>query len=144
MTEAQKQEIDYQKSIDLIMNEKLKNPQCLINLDAGASHISIKSSMTESNTNKPKSDSKSMKSSKQSKKESQSSQLRESTNKSQTSDANKSTSQMAGTGVSGTAGGTGDFGRVKNVEYVEEQLPDSMLRAIRIVTRLLTQTEYHE
>lgn len=39
----------------------------------------------------------------------------------------------------------GDFGAVpKNVEYIEMELPDSMLKAIRIIERLLTQTKYHE
>ena len=39
----------------------------------------------------------------------------------------------------------GDFAAVpKNVEYVEVELPDSMMKAIRIIERLLTQTKYHE
>lgn len=32
----------------------------------------------------------------------------------------------------------------KNVQYVETELPNSMMKAIRIIERLLTQTEYHE
>lgn len=43
-------------------------------------------------------------------------------------------------------GGQGDFGNVKakDVAYVQEELPDSMLKAIRIIERLLTQVNYHE
>ena len=32
----------------------------------------------------------------------------------------------------------------KNVEYVEAELPDTMMKAIRIIERLLTQSKYHE
>jgi len=38
----------------------------------------------------------------------------------------------------------GDFGKVKKVEYVDEELPDSMMFAIRIIERLLTQSKFHE
>ena len=38
----------------------------------------------------------------------------------------------------------GDYGNVKSVEYVQVELPDSMMNAIRIIERLLTQSEYHE
>lgn len=38
------------------------------------------------------------------------------------------------------------FGNVKakDIEYVNEELPDSMLKAIRIINRLLTQSKFHE
>lgn len=39
----------------------------------------------------------------------------------------------------------GDFNAIpKNVEYVETDLPDTMMKAIRIIERLLTQSKYHE
>lgn len=39
----------------------------------------------------------------------------------------------------------GDFAAVpKNVEYVETDLPETMIKAVRIIERLLTQTKYHE
>lgn len=43
-------------------------------------------------------------------------------------------------------GGQGDFANVKakDVTYINEELPPSMIKAIRIIERLLTQTKYHE
>ena len=38
----------------------------------------------------------------------------------------------------------GDFANAKNVEYVNADLPDTMMKAVRIIERLLTQTKYHE
>ncbi len=39
----------------------------------------------------------------------------------------------------------GDFNAViKNVEYVDADLPETMMKAVRIIERLLTQTKYHE
>jgi hypothetical protein len=48
---------------------------------------------------------------------------------------------VTGTGV--TPGG--DFGNVKakDIQYVDEELPESMMKAIRIIERLLTQSKYH-
>jgi len=45
-----------------------------------------------------------------------------------------------------TGGQGGDFANVKagEIEYVNEELPDSMMKAIRIIERLLTQSKYHE
>ena len=38
----------------------------------------------------------------------------------------------------------GDYGKIKTkVQYVDDELPDSMLTAIKIIERLLTQTKYH-
>jgi hypothetical protein len=42
----------------------------------------------------------------------------------------------------GTA--VGDYANVKSVEYVQQELPSSMMNAIRIIERLLTQSKYHE
>jgi|TARA_B110000305_G_scaffold137798_1_gene153784 hypothetical protein len=40
----------------------------------------------------------------------------------------------------------GDYGNIKakDVEYINEELPDSIMKAIRIIERLLTQSKYHE
>ena len=39
----------------------------------------------------------------------------------------------------------GDFAAIlKNVEYVDADLTDTMMKAIRIIERLLTQSKYHE
>lgn len=39
----------------------------------------------------------------------------------------------------------GDFAAIpKNVEYVETDLPETMMKAVRIIERLLTQSKYHE
>ena len=40
----------------------------------------------------------------------------------------------------------GDFNSIpKNVEYTtNSELPDTMMKAIRIIERLLTQSKYHE
>jgi hypothetical protein len=54
---------------------------------------------------------------------------------------------QTGTGTNAISGDTvgGDFAMMaKRVEYVETELPDTMMKAIRIIERLLTQTEYHE
>jgi hypothetical protein len=38
----------------------------------------------------------------------------------------------------------GDYGKIKTtVQYLDVTLPDSMLPAIKIIERLLTQTKYH-
>ena len=42
------------------------------------------------------------------------------------------------------AGGVFANVKSKDIEYVKEELPDSMIKAIRIIERLLTQSKYHE
>lgn len=51
--------------------------------------------------------------------------------------------KVSTTGTGG--GGGGDFGNVKakDIQYVDEELPESMMKAIRIIERLLTQSKYH-
>lgn len=68
--------------------------------------------------------------------------MKESTNKSQTSDRLSGTSH-SNVGVSSETGG--DFKMAKkSAEFVEEELPDTMIQAVRIIERLLTQSQYHE
>lgn len=38
----------------------------------------------------------------------------------------------------------GDFGKKHKVEFLEVELPDTMLKAIKIIERLLTQAKYPE
>lgn len=69
----------------------------------------------------------------------------DSVSQSQTSDMVSGT-EMSQTGtnqMSSEVGGA--YGKIKaKVEYVDDELPDSMLTAIKIIERLLTQTKYHK
>lgn len=47
-------------------------------------------------------------------------------------------------GVTSTVGGDNKTFKAKDVTYVEEDIPDSMINAIRIIERLLTQLKFHE
>jgi len=118
------------------MEEKLKHPQCLMDAEGLASHMSMHT--TKSSNSKSGKGSKINATSR--------SQLKESTMKSQTSDKLSATS-MSNTQTQGISSETvkGDFAAdAKNVEYVQQDLPETMLNAIRIIERLVTQTEYHE
>ena len=57
-------------------------------------------------------------------------------------------SKTEGQGFAQTSetGGGGDYATIKSkdVKYVEEEIPDSMMKAIRIIERLMTQNKYHE
>jgi len=142
--ESERMEAEYLKTIDEIMTERLKHPQCLIDADALASHVSVRSldntaatktaGVNKSGTNSSKSGGKS------SKMKSSQSNLKESVNKSQTSDKLSGTS-MSQTQTNAISSETvvGDYANItKKVEYVEVTLPDSMMKAVRIVERLLT------
>ena len=51
---------------------------------------------------------------------------------------------MSQTGTNQTTSHLGDFGKIKaKVEYLDVTLPDTMLPAIKIIERLLTQTKFH-
>ena len=71
--------------------------------------------------------------------------MKESKNSEVTSDSG-SMSKTQTNQFSTETGVQGDFGNVKSkdIEYVNEELPDSMIKAIRIIERLLTQSKYHE
>lgn len=70
--------------------------------------------------------------------------LKESTAKSGSDKMSQTSASQTQTGA--VSGGTmsGDYAVPKKVEYVQIELPDSMMKAIRIIERLLTQTKYHE
>ena len=146
ITEQKKQEINYYKSIETFMTEKLKQPNSLFDAEALASHISIVTS--KSNDIKAgKSGSNSTKSGQKSKMKS-SAKMGESRNESEepSSSISGSVSKTQTNQFSTETGQVGDFANVKakDIKYVEEELPDSMMRAIRIIERLLTQSKYHE
>ena len=51
---------------------------------------------------------------------------------------------MSQTGTNQMSSEVGDYGKIKQkVEYLDVTLPDTMLPAIKIIERLLTQTKYH-
>ena len=120
------------------MSEKLKHPNSLFDAEALASHISIMTSQSDIKTGKSGGTNKklNMKSS-----QSQSG-VKDSKNESETSSVSGSmvkTNQFSTDTGAGTGGG-GDFGNIKakDIQYSKEELPDSMMKAIRIIERLLT------
>jgi len=70
--------------------------------------------------------------------------LKESVNRSKTSDHSNTSMSQTGTNQISSETAAGDFARVKEVKFVNEELPDSMMVAIRIIERLLTQSKFHE
>jgi len=87
---------------------------------------------------------------KKSKKKSSQSGVGQSKADGQTSDVNSSsisgsmnkTNNQFNTGTTGQDKGV--FGNVAKVEYSEIELPPSIMKAIRIINRLLTQSKFHE
>lgn len=148
ITDARKQQIDYNQQVNDVLIEKLKNPNCLIPAEAGFSHISIATSNSKTNPPNPKktgaSGGTNSSNSKVSNSKKTSTQLKESTNK---SNSDKSATSMSNTQTNAISSETavGEFAQVlKNVEYVDADLPDTMMKAVRIIERLLTQSKYHE
>ena len=73
--------------------------------------------------------------------------MKESKNESEgSSSASNSMSKTQTNQFSTETGVQGDFGNVsrKDVKYVQEELPYSMIKAIRIIERLLTTSKYNE
>ena len=124
------------KSIDDIMTSKLKKPGNLFNAEELASHISIVDSATTKGTASDKGKS--------------------NVAASGVGQSKGSESQSSASGIGASKGGPsgsmptetqgGDYGNIKakDVEYIDEELPDSIMKAIRIIERLLTQSKYHE
>jgi hypothetical protein len=56
----------------------------------------------------------------------------------------KTQTNQFSTGNTGTQQGVFGNVKTKDIEYVNEELPDSMMKAIRIINRLLTQSKFHE
>jgi dynein intermediate chain 4, axonemal len=97
----------------------------------------IKGSQANSSSNKSKNNSSKMKGS-------SASALKESVNQSHTSDKSGTSVSQTGTNQISSETAAGDFAKVKEVKFVNEELPDSMMVAIRIIERLLTQSKFHE
>ena len=138
---------DMHSSVHKIMDEKLKKPGSLINADALVSHISINSRSLEKSGKDSHSTSKSGMPATQSRLGvgtttqhmggTQKSVIKEST-RSAASDKNSTSKDASGTqGVKQTEDAT-------EGELLDIPLPDSLLKPIKIIERLLTQTAYHE
>lgn len=149
----------YEKSINDIMADKLQDPRALIDSEELASHISIYSQNTTQNGKAAagKSASKSGTSGGKSSKNKTSGKegegttksiIKESDTKSGLSDklSSSSTTQQIGGGYSKTSG-LPDSSVPTKMEFVEGDVSydaQSMLKAIKIIERLLTQTKYHK
>lgn len=132
------------------MAEKLKHPHSLFDAESFASHISIvtsksndlKTGQSGSNSSKGQKNAKGG-----SKMKNSQSGVKDSKNESEaTSSMSGSISKTHTQQFSTETGTGGDFGAVKSkdIQYVNEDLPESMMKAIRIIERLLTQSKYHE
>ena len=128
------------------MNEKLKNPNVLFDAEALASHISILTSQSEAKTGGKSAGGKSGSLNKGSSKN-MGSKVKDSKNESesQSNMSESSTQKLQSTDTVTATGAGGDFANVKakDIHYVDEELPESMMKAIRIINRLLTQSKYH-
>lgn len=149
LTESQKQEMKYLKSIEDIMNENLKTPDCLFDEQTLASHISIVTTQSGTQPDRSGGGAGAGQSS-----SSRGTRKRRSQNVAASGSGAQGQSEMSSSiggtqGQSKTMTGTnqfstnptaGDFGtvRAKDVQYVEEDLPDSMMRRIKLIERLLT------
>jgi hypothetical protein len=135
--------------VDEILTERSKHRSAFIDAEGLASHISIGSETavkkqggahdkSQSGTTSSKSGGKGMT------KNIKSSNTN--LNQSQTSerDSDKSTSQTQTNPISSETA-TGAYGQIKkNAEVVNEELPESIMKAIKIIERLLTQNAFHE
>lgn len=152
LTESQKQEMKYLKSIEDIMSENLKTPDCLFDAEQLASHISIVT--TQSGTQPDRSGGGAgvsmSNSSRGTRRRAKGSNVQASSGAQEKSEMSSSiggTMNKTSTNQFTTdTGAQGDFGnvRAKDIQYADEEVPDSMMKAIKIIERLLTQTECHE
>lgn len=147
----------FEKSIEDIMNEKLYESRALIDSEELASHISIYSQATTQHGKTQKQGSKIETSQGRSSKNRVSGKEGESTSKSiiRVSDTKSGLSDKLSsssvtqqyTGIQSKTSGLPDSTTPSKMEYVEgDQALDSpsMLKAIKIIERLLTQTKYHK
>lgn len=143
----------YEKSIEDIMNEKLNNPRALIDSEELASHISIYSQASTNPGNKNAANKNESGTSGRSSKNKTSGKdgdgtAKESDTKSGLSDklSSSSTTQQQIGGHSKTSGFP-DSNIPTKMEFVEGETTydaTSMLKAIKIIERLLTQSKYHK
>ena len=110
--------------------------KCLGGSRVGASGAGVNRSGAGSNKSKGRGSSK--------EKSSGSNVKASSVSQSATSDMNSGT-EMSQTETNQNTSAVGDYGVPKKVEYEKDAvLPDSIMTAIKIVERLLTQSKYHE
>jgi hypothetical protein len=142
---SQKMTTDFYKGVSKTMEERMKDPRCLLDADALASHVSIVSlsettpgDQTQTGTTKTRKGKKkggvSRKSADTSKAgASSASNLKESATESKSS-------AMSGTSMSvtGTAAGGSSEWVSQKVEFVKSEIPETMNKAFRIIERLLT------
>ena len=137
------------------MKERIKVPGCLIDAEAFASGKQFEFAQSNatgapgrSGVNKSGTGSQASGKGKGSsnKQKSSGSNLKESgVSQSKTSEVSGTSMSQTGTGTKITSSEMGDFGVPKKVEYDKEAvLPDSILLAIKIIERLLTQSKFHE
>lgn len=146
VSDAKRQEMEYLQMVNETLTERSKHRQAFIDAENLASHISIGSETNSRKTGNDKTQS-GVKSGTGMTKNVKSSNTN--LNQSQTSEiSDKSTSQTHTNPTStegGTQTGTGAYATIKkNAEYVNEELPESIMKAIKIIERLLTQNAFHE
>lgn len=151
ITDAKRQENEYLALVDEILTEKSKHKAAFIDAEALASHISIGSETVAGQSRSDKAGKSQSGATNSSKQKGMSKNVKSSNtnlNQSQTSerDSDKSTSQTQTNPISSDAQtGGGAYGVIKKAaEFVDEELPDSIMKAIKIIERLLTQNAFHE
>lgn len=150
---------EYEKSIEDIVNDKLSEPRALIDSEELASHISIYSQATtqsekgdakggsKSGTSKNNPSKKVTSSNKEGEGNTSQNNLKESDTKSGLSDKLSSSSNTQQVAGQSKASGLPDSTIPAKMEFADgESLfnSTSILKAINIIERLLTQTKYHE
>jgi hypothetical protein len=142
---------DFYKGVSKTMEDRMKDPRCLLDADALASHVSIVSLSettpvdgTQTGTTKRRGKKKagvSRKSGGTSKADGSTTNLNASATESKTSAMSGTSMSQTGTGVVGSS--TGEWASQK-VEFVKTEVPETMNKAFRIIERLLTQNQCHE
>lgn len=148
---------EYERNIDEIVNEKKKDKHAFINSEELASHISIYSQSTgqinkapnkgETKSGTSKNSSKKVTSNKEGEGTTSKSNLKESESKSNLSDKLSSSSNTQQVGAQSKGSGMPDStipAKMEMLDGDESYNTSSMLKAIKIIERLLTQTKYHE
>ena len=150
---AQRMTKEFYNSIHQTMTERMKDPRCLIDAEALASHVSIYSgdqSKKDPDSGAPigKKPRKKKGGAEQSAKQSgDTSKVNAETSSMKQSESESATERVSDTSKSQTGAGqvsSDTMFKSAKVEYVDVELPVSILTAIRIIERLLTQSQFHE
>lgn len=149
VSDAKRQEMEYLQMVNEILTERSKHRSAFIDAENLASHISIGSETASRKTGGAGDKTQSgatvgSKSGKGLTKNMKSSNTN--LNQSQTSEvSDKSTSQTQTNPLSNETAVGGAYGAIKkNADVVNEELPESIMKAIKIIERLLTQNAFHE